>query len=303
MDLKPRVQTLYQRIESCDLCPHACGVNRLEHERGLCNNKDAAIVGSFGCHYGEESPLVGQRGSGTIFFSNCNVRCVFCQNWDIAHQGIGHHVTDQELANMMLRLQDKGAHNINLVTPTHVVHNIINAIDIAKEKGLNIPICYNTSGYESKQTLELLEGIIDIYLVDMKFAEGTHARRYTETNAHDYPSIVKEAVKTMQRQVGRLKTTNQGIAQKGLMIRHLILPNNVSGTNDIIQWISQNLPLDTYVNLMAQYRPCYKAKKYPDISRPIDKGTFVDAVSYALALGLTNVDSDTLSQYAMHTRH
>ena len=291
------VQSAYNRIQACDLCPHACGVNRLNQETGRCKVKDQAVVGSFGCHHGEEEPLVGKRGSGTIFFSHCNLRCVFCQNADLAHEGHGQTITDDELANIMLRLEQSGAHNINLVTPTHVVHNIIHAISIAKDQGLSVPIVYNTSGYETIETLGLLQGIVDVYLVDVKFWDSTRAARYTETQAKNYPDIVRAALHEMQAQVGILTVDDHGLAQRGLMVRHLIMPNNASGTRDFLDWMHHHMPLNTYINLMAQYDPAHRAAQYPEIDHPIDTETFIDVVSHALNLGLTGLDKQTLWMY------
>lgn len=269
-ELEERVELAYQKLTECDLCPHSCGINRLEGERGLCNNPDRAVVHSAQPHYGEEIPLVGGSswgrrtgGSGTIFFSNCNLRCVFCQNWPTAHEGRGTTVEDEELAEMMLDLQERGCHNINLVTPTHVVPQILRATRMALNRGLHLPLCYNTGGYESRGTIELLDGIVDIYLADLKFMDGEEARRYTSTGASDYPRRARQAIKTAYRQVGDLVTDSNGIALRGLMIRHLVMPNEVSGT-----------------------------REHERISRSVTSQEFARAVKWAREAGLKTTASD-----------
>ncbi len=295
--LAERVEKAYGLMEECALCPRRCGVNRLQGEKGFCRAPEKAMVYSYSPHFGEELPLVGQDGSGTIFFSNCNLRCVFCQNWPIAHKGKGREISDEELAEMMLDLQQRGCHNINFVTPTHVMPNILGATRIALEKGLELPLCYNTSGYESVESLEMLEGIVDIYLPDMKFMDGAEAERYNEAEAYDYPEKAREALLEMHRQVGDLVTDERGMALRGLMVRHLVMPNRVAGTRELVDWVAENLSTDTYVNIMAQYRVEHKAFEYERISRAITPEEFIEAMEWAEEAGLTNLDERSMAQY------
>lgn len=294
--LRGRVEQAYQRLAKCDLCPHRCGVDRLRGEKGFCNAPDKAVVSSYNPHYGEELPLVGSNGSGTIFFANCNLRCVFCQNWPIAHQGRGRQVNDQELAEMMLNLQRRGCHNINLVTPTHVVPNALAATRIALKKGLKIPLCYNTGGYDSIETIRLLDGIVDIYLPDLKFMDGERANKYVFTGARDYPEKAQESIIEMHRQVGDLVTDEDGVALKGVMLRHLVMPNRVSGARELVKWVAENLSTGTYLNLMSQYRVEHKAYEYEKISRAVSQEEFAEAVKWAKEAGLTNLDQRSISR-------
>ena len=240
---------------------------------------------------------MGQEGSGTIFFSNCNLRCVFCQNYPIAHEGRGRTVSDDELAEMMLDLQERGCHNINLVTPTHVMPHILGATRIALKKGLQLPLCYNTSGYERADIIKILDGIVDIYLPDMKFMDGAEAERYNKAEADDYPEKTQEALKEMHRQVGELVTDERGIALRGLMVRHLVMPNRVAGTREFVQWVAENLSPGTYVNIMSQYRVEFKAYEYEKIARAIKPEEFIEAMEWAKEAGLTNLDERSLSLY------
>lgn len=300
--LAGRIKQAYKIMENCRLCPRQCGVNRRAGQRGFCRAPEKAMVYSHQPHFGEELPLVGRGGSGTIFFSNCNLRCVFCQNWPIAHEGWGREVSDEELAEMMLNLQRMGCHNINLVTPTHVMPNILGAVRIALHKGLHLPLCYNTSGYELTEIVRLLDGIVDIYLPDIKFMDGAEAERYNLAAAADYPQMAKESTIEMHRQVGEIITGEQGIALRGLMIRHLVMPNRVAGTREFVHWVAANLPKETYVNIMSQYRVEFKAFDYPQIARAITSEEFVEAVRWAKEAGLTNLDERTLSHYELHRR-
>ncbi len=288
--LAERVEQAYELMEACVLCPRRCGVNRLQGEEGFCRAPRQAMVYSFSPHFGEELPLVGNDGSGTIFFSNCNLRCVFCQNWPIAHKGKGRQVSDDELAGMMLDLQRRGCNNINFVTPTHVLPNILGATRIALDKGLELPLCYNTSGYETVESVELLDQVVDIYLPDMKFMDGEMAERFNEAEAYDYPEKAREALLEMHRQVGDLVTDKRGIALRGLMVRHLVMPNRVAGTREFVQWVADNLSTDTYVNIMAQYRVEHRAYDYEEIDRAITPKEFVEAMEWAEEAGLTNLD-------------
>jgi putative pyruvate formate lyase activating enzyme len=245
-------------------------------------------------HFGEEISLVGQHGSGTIFFSNCNLRCIFCQNWPISHEGKGTECEDEELAEMMLKLQRMGCHNINLVTPTHVMPNILNATRMAYHKGLRIPLVYNTSGYERLEILKILDGIVDIYMPDMKYMDPDKAVKYS-AGASDYPEVTKKAIIEMNRQVGVLQTDKQGIALRGVIIRHLVMPNRVAGTEKFIKWVAQALPKSTYVNIMPQYRVEYKAYEHPEIARGITVQEFLEAMQWAEKNGLTNLDPNSVA--------
>lgn len=298
--LAERIEKAYRILEECRLCPRRCGVNRCAGQKGFCNAPEKAIVYIHNPHFGEELPLVGQGGSGTIFFSNCNLRCVFCQNWEIAHKGWGREVSDTELAEMMLDLQSRGCHNINLVTPTHVMPNILGAVQIAREKGLHLPLCYNTSGYECVENIKLLDGIVDIYLPDMKFMDGAEAERYNEAAAADYPERAQEAIVEMHRQVGDLVTDERGIALRGLIVRHLVMPNRVAGSREFVHWVAENLSTETYVNIMAQYRVEHRAFEYERISRAITPEEFVEAMEWAGEAGLTNLDERSVAQLEIH---
>ncbi|MGI6037855.1 MAG: radical SAM protein [Limnochordia bacterium] len=288
-ELGRRIEEAYALLEDCILCPHRCRVNRLQGEKGICGGPAQGVVASYNPHFGEEAPLVGRGGSGTIFFSYCNLGCVFCQNWTIAHGGRGRQVSDEELARMMLHLQEQGCHNINLVTPTHFMPQILRALGLAVRQGLSIPLCYNTNGYERVEILRLLDGIVDIYLPDLKFMGGVEAHRYTEGATFDYPHRAKGAIEEMYRQVGKLITDDQGIALQGLMIRHLVMPNGVGGTEDFIRWVAGLSP-EIYVNIMGQYRPEYRAIEYPPIARPVSSKEYLEALKSAQKAGLKSLD-------------
>ncbi len=294
--LADRVEQAYALFENCELCPRRCGVNRRKGETGICRATEQLMVYSRQPHFGEELPLVGNRGSGTIFFSNCNLRCVFCQNWPIAHEGRGREVSDEQLADMMIDLQNMGCHNINLVTPTHVMPNILNATRIALEKGLRLPLCYNTGGYERTECIRMLDGIVDIYLPDLKFMDPEEAERYAGA-ADDYPEKAKAAIIEMHRQVGDAVVEPRGTATRGLMVRHLVMPNRVAGTQDFVRWVAENLSADTYVNIMSQYRVEHRAFEYPEIARAITPEEFVEAIGWAKDTGIENLDRRSLSQY------
>lgn len=300
-ELDHRIAAAYDIFEACTLCPRQCGADRTSDELGFCRASDTLKVYTAQPHYGEEKSLVGTGGSGTIFFSNCNLRCVFCQNWPIAHEGNGKEVDDTNLAGMMLRLQQIGCHNINLVTPTHVMPNILNALKTACRKGLRIPLVYNTSGYERAEILKLLDGIVDIYLPDMKYMDGGKAAEYSG-GASDYPEVTKEAILEMHRQVGLHRSDKRGIALRGLMIRHLVMPNRVAGTEAFVRWVAGQLPKSTYVNIMAQYHVDYKAYEYPEIWRRITVKEYLEAMDWAEAYGLTNLDPDSLRTKKFYER-
>jgi len=288
-ELKRRGEQLWAMMESCDLCPRMCGVNKLKGERGFCDANSILEISAFHPHYGEERPLVGKGGSGTIFLTNCSLRCVFCINWEISQGREGRERTIDEFAQMMINLQKRGCHNINFVTPTHYSPHILLAVDRAASWGLNVPLVYNTSGWERVEILRILDGIIDIYLPDFKYSNGKMAARYS-SGADTYPVLVKEALLEMHRQVGVAKPGDDGLMYRGLMIRHLVMPNDVSGTKEVIDWIAAKLPKDTYLNLMSQYRPMYKSYEYPEISRTITSEEYATVVNHARQKGLTNLD-------------
>ncbi|MFN4227191.1 MAG: radical SAM protein [Candidatus Ratteibacteria bacterium] len=288
-ELRKRVEDLWNLMERCSLCPRDCGVNRLKGVKGFCQAPGAKlIVSSYFPHFGEEKELVGKGGSGTIFFAHCNLRCIFCQNWEISHFGTGHEITIEKLADMMLELQKIGCHNINFVTPTHYSPHILKAIDIAAGKGLRLPIVYNTSGWEKIEILKYFNGVVDIYLPDFKYWDSEMSKKYSK-GAESYPEITKQAILEMHRQVGVAKPEKDGIIYRGLMIRHLVMPNNVSGSEHILKWIAENLPKETYINIMAQYTPYYKAFDYPEIARRITIEEYRKVVKKAKELGLTNL--------------
>lgn len=286
------IEKLYNILRECTLCPRNCRVNRLEGKKGFCRTGSKPIVSSWGPHFGEERPLVGRFGSGTIFFTHCNLGCLYCQNWTISHLGEGEEITVERLANIMLMLQSEGCHNINLVTPTHQTPMIVEAIFIARDKGLEIPIVYNCGGYESVETLKLLEGIIEIYMPDIKYMSGEFAKKYSL--APDYPEIVKSAIKEMHRQVGDLLIDHRGIAVKGLLVRHLVLPNNIAGTDEVVRFIAEEVSKNTYINIMDQYRPCYRAFEFHELSRRITPQEYESAIKAAIKAGLKRIDGVTI---------
>ncbi len=299
--LAQRVQQAYAIFEHCQLCPRGCGVNRKKGEKGFCRAPLRPVIFSFHPHFGEEMSLVGDNGSGTIFFSNCNLRCIFCQNWPISHEGRGEEVQDEDVADMMISLQKNGCHNINLVTPTHVMPNILNATRIALKKGLHLPLVYNTSGYERLEILKILDGIVDIYMPDMKYMDGEKAAKYS-AGASDYPEVTKKAIIEMNRQVRDLQLDKRGIAIRGLIIRHLVMPNRVAGTEKFVRWVAENLPKSTDGNSMGQYRVEYKAFDYPEISRGITVQEFLEAMDWAEKYGLTNLDPQSVANRNFYRR-
>ncbi len=284
---RKRVSALWDLMDPCMLCPRRCGVSRSKGRTGFCGIGDMPVVSSVGPHFGEESELVGSGGSGTIFFAGCNLGCVFCQNYDISHQRQGRELTIEQLALSMLKLQDYGCVNINWVTPTHVVPAITAALELARKKGLTLPTVYNTGGYDSVETLKLLEGAVDIYMPDMKYADSKIARRLS--GAPDYPQVSRQAVKEMHRQVGDLRTKN-GVALRGLLVRHLVLPENFAGSFDVIDFLSEQIGGRTAINVMGQYRPCYKAASYTQISRRPYAEEIESVRRYAIAKGLNVLD-------------
>jgi putative pyruvate formate lyase activating enzyme len=288
-ELQERASLTYARMEHCDLCARRCDVNRLAGDLGVCKTGARARVSSYGPHLGEEEPLRGWKGSGTIFFARCNLRCQFCQNHDISQADVGMEVTAQELARIMLELQASGCHNINFVSPSHVVSQILAALPLAVQGGLHIPLVYNTGGYDSLETLQILDGIVDIYMPDIKFANAGNAKKYSRVL--DYPRVNRAVVKEMHRQVGDLMMDESGLATRGLLVRHLVLPRNLAGTRQIVQFLADEISKNTYLNLMAQYRPAYNASRYPELNRRITVEEYNAAVRMAQEAGLTNLDA------------
>lgn len=288
-ELAARARMAAARLEDCDLCARYCHVNRRETLRGVvCRTGELAMVSSAGPHHGEEDCLRGWRGSGTVFFSWCNMRCVFCQNWEISWKGLGEEKTARELAEIMLELQAMGCHNINLVSPSHVVAQILAALAIAAEEGLRLPLVYNTGGYDSLEALKLLDGVIDIYMPDIKYGDSDLARKYSHTP--DYVQANRVALLEMYRQVGDLRLTADGIARRGLLVRHLVLPNGISGTEKAMEFLAREISPDTYVNIMDQYRPSYRAREYPELNRMITAEEYQAALNAATRAGLRRLD-------------
>ncbi len=290
-ELKERGEVLWNVLKNCRLCPRECRVNRLEGETGFCGATSKLRVASFSPHFGEERPLVGVGGSGTIFLSHCNLGCVFCQNWDISHKGNGTDVEIEDLADMMLQLQEQDCQNINVVTPTHFSPHILLALDLAASLGLRIPLVYNTCGWERGEILRLLDGIVDIYLADFKYMDSEQASKYSG-DASDYPTVTHAALIEMNRQVGPAIAEKNGVIYRGLMIRHLVMPNDVAGSIRAMRWIADHLPADTYVNIMIQYRPAYRAHLYPAIDSHVSREEYEEVVHMARSCGLTNLDVD-----------
>ncbi len=287
-ELPARIDQARHILESCELCPRRCRVNRLWGELGKCRTGLRAMVSSYGPHFGEESPLVGKNGSGTIFFTKCNLACVFCQNYPISQLGEGREVTAEELAAMMIFMQSRGCHNVNLVTPSHVVPQILEALEAAIRAGLSIPLVYNCGGYESLDTLRLLDGIVDIYMPDMKYSDDDTARQYSE--ADGYWSANRAAVREMRRQVGDLRIDEQGVATRGLLVRHLVLPHGLAGTEKVVRFLAEEISRDTYLNVMAQYHPCHRAWGFPLLARSVTDDEFTRAVNLAWENGLQRLD-------------
>jgi len=287
-----RVDKLEAILNDCILCPRQCHVNRNAGEAGYCRTGALPFVSSWGPHFGEEKPLVGSHGSGTVFFGNCNLGCLFCQNYAISHLGEGEEISHERLADAMLSLQRIGCHNINLVTPTHQVPAVVRSVMIASEKGLSVPLVYNCGGYEAVGTLELLDGIIDIYMPDFKYADAAVAERCSD--ARDYPEVAKEAIKEMHRQVGDLVIDSHGIVRQGLLVRHLVLPAGMAGTEKVVDFIVKEISINTYLNIMDQYHPCYKAFDHPPLDRRITGKEYEDAIEYALKAGIKRIDGVTI---------
>jgi putative pyruvate formate lyase activating enzyme len=286
-ELNRRIEAAYELLESCRVCPRECGGNRLKNDKlGFCRSGLDPMISSVSPHHGEEPPLSGTRGSGTIFFTNCNLRCVYCQNYPISQMGNGTERSPGELACQMVWLQEQGCHNLNLVTPTHFMPQILKALGIARERGFDLPIVYNTSGYESTEALRLLDGIVDIYLPDMRYSDDAAARKYSV--APHYPEINRAAVREMYRQVGNLVLDEHRIAKRGLIIRHLVLPRGLSGTEGIMKFLAEEISRDVYISLMSQYFPAFKANEFKELSRRITKDEYKDASRSMEKLGLEN---------------
>lgn len=286
--LRARIEAARDRMRNCDLCPRHCGIDRLAGETGFCRTGDQAWVASYAPHLGEEKPLVGRHGSGTIFFTHCNLGCRFCQNYDISHGGAGHPVTPTQLADMMVQLQRMGCHNVNLVSPSHVVYPVLAALELAVAKGLRLPLVYNSGGYDHPDTLALLDGVVDIYMPDFKFWDPSSGSLYCGVD--DYPSVARQALQVMHGQVGDLMVDEEGIAMRGLIVRHLIMPGGIAETRGILRFIAENLSRDTYVNLMPQYRPCGLADQIPDLARRLIPREFEEALTAAMNVGLRRLD-------------
>jgi len=285
--LAERVQIADEHLRHCDLCGWECHIDR-RVRTGACKTGMDALVASYGAHHGEEDPLRGWGGSGTIFFAWCNLKCQFCQNYDISQLGHGRAVTPRQLASMMMALQEQGCHNINFVSPSHVVAQILAATLIAAQEGLHLPLVYNTGGYDSPAALALLDGVVDIYMPDIKYASEPTAKRLSKIA--NYPEINQNAVKEMHRQVGDLVLDEDGIAQRGLLVRHLVMPNDLAGTAEIACFLAEEVSTDTYINVMAQYRPCYRAEQYPELNRPPTRDELDAAHRSAQDAGLHRFD-------------
>ena len=296
-ELARRAAAAYRRLEDCDLCARYCRVNRRKGIEGaVCRTGERAMVASCGPHHGEEDPLRGSRGSGTIFFSGCDLRCVFCQNWEISQRRAGRKAEPREIADRMLELEGQGCHNINLVSPSHVVAQLIAAVSDAAARGLRLPLVYNTGGYDSPEALALLDGIIDIYMPDMKYGDSALARKYSKVR--DYVQVNRTAVREMHRQVGDLVLAANGIAQRGLIVRHLVMPHGIAGTGQLLAFLAEEISTNTYLNLMDQYRPYHRACEFPELARPITRAEYREALAIAARHGLARLDHRESGRYA-----
>jgi putative pyruvate formate lyase activating enzyme len=291
--LAERAASLRERYPACDCCPHECGVDRTAGERGVCGLGDVPVVASSGPHHGEERPLRGTGGSGTIFLAGCNMRCVFCQNDEISQAGRGTRTTPADLATRIEGLADAGCHNVNFVTPTHVAPSLVEAVAIARDRGVDLPVVWNCGGYERRAVVAELDGVVDVYMPDLKWADEEAARRYS--GAPDYWEHARSAAREMHRQVGDLQTDAAGVATRGLLVRHLVMPNHVENSKQVLRFVAEELSADTYVNVMGQYRPCYLAareERYADLGRPVSREEYREVVAYARDLGLSRLDVD-----------
>ena len=285
-ELERRERALWEKMESCTLCPRECRVNRMAGRKGLCNSDDTLRVASAEISLAEERVTVGTRGTGSIFMSNCNLLCIFCQNWQINHRGDGVNITHEQLADVMIALQERGVHNIGIVTPTHAVPHLITALRLAIDKGLNIPFLYNTGGYDSLEVIQLLDGIADMYIPDFKFQNSEIAAPFIQ-NAPDYTLHAANAIKEMHRQVGDCEIVN-GVMNRGMIIRHLVLPENLGGADKFVRWVVDELGEETHVNIMAQYRPEFRARYHPPLNRRVTQAEFHQAMRWAREAGLRN---------------
>lgn len=277
---------MLKELDRCNICPHNCNINRNDGIVGRCRATDKIKIALYSIHDFEEPCISGEKGSGTVFFSNCNLNCVFCQNYEISQLGKGKEITIEELANIFLKQQENEVENINLVTPTSYVPQIIEALKIAKKEGLKLPIVYNTNGYENIETIKMLDGYIDIYLPDLKYSENELAKKYSKVN--NYFEIATEAINEMVKQVGVPKIDENGIMKKGVMVRHLVLPNNIENSKNVLKWIVENLPKDIYISVMAQYFPTYKAKEIKEINRKLTIEEWKEIEDYIEKLGIEN---------------
>ncbi len=287
-EFEKKINLAFQKLENCSICPRNCGVNRLKSEKGICSSGYLPKVSSFSPHFGEEQPLVGHYGSGTIFLTHCNLGCSFCQNYDISHEGMGTEMSFEQFAKIILKLQTLGCHNNNFVSPTHFIPQILKAVFLAIEKGLSVPLVYNTGGYDSVETIRLLDGVFDLYMPDYKFTDKETAESFSK--AADYPEIVKKALKEMFRQVGDLLVDSEGIAFRGLLVRHLVLPDGLAGTEEAMFFLAQNISPNTYVNIMDQYYPCGNVSSKSPIGRRIFYDEFNAAIAAARTVGITRLD-------------
>jgi putative pyruvate formate lyase activating enzyme len=286
--LQAKIDAAYDILSQCNLCPRNCLVDRHHGELGVCRTGDRPVVSSYGPHFGEEDPLVGSQGSGTIFFTHCNLYCIFCQNYEISHGGEGEEISIEDLAAVMLALQERGCHNINFVTPSHQVYQILAALPAAIAGGLNIPLVYNSGGYDALETLRLLDGVVDIYMPDFKFWDSQVAGDLCQ--AEDYPEIARQAVREMHRQVGDLALDNHGVARRGLLVRHLVLPDSLAGTKEVMEFLAREVSPRTYVNVMGQYRPCGRAAEHPTLRKFLTGPEHEAALRLAREAGLTRLD-------------
>jgi putative pyruvate formate lyase activating enzyme len=283
-ELRLRAERLREMLRECVVCPRECRARRTAGRVGVCRSTDELVISQVGPHFGEETPLVGWGGSGTVFFSRCNLWCLFCQNFDISHLDHGRPATTRDLADAMISLQQRGCHNINLVSPTHFTPQIVEALVLAVEQGLQIPIVYNCSGYESVKTLQWLDGIVDIYMPDLKYSNNEHARQYS--GVKNYWDVARPALEEMQRQVGDLVMDRHGIAQRGILVRHLVLPNGLAGSREILDFVARQISPNTYINIMDQYHPAFKAAEHLELNRRISSSEFNEVVAYAQQVGL-----------------
>jgi len=285
-ELKERSRKAHELLASCCLCPRGCKADRLHGQLGFCRSGLLPRVSSFNAHHGEEPPISGTKGSGTIFFSHCNLSCVYCQNWPISQQGQGREIFPEKLADLMVELQGRGCHNINFVTPSHMVSQILEAIVIAVPLGFNLPLVYNTSGYDSLDTLKLLDGVIDIYMPDIRYTDQASAERYS--GADDYPAINQAALKEMWRQVGRLQLDGEEVAYRGMLVRHLVLPNGLSQTRAALEFLSREISSEVHLSLMAQFFPAHRAIQIEELGRNITPEEYRQALEWVEEFGLEN---------------